>query len=356
MFTVVHRVPKEGEKTVCLIRLGAWGDMVWASAAIRKLKEDGYHVTLNCTDRGYPVLKHDPNIDRFVVLKDGELSYDELQLKFWPALSQAFTKTINLTGSIEGSIALTPNSHDPLTGENMYEWDHQRRHAHCNVNFMDATLAAAGYPECKGEKGQLFFTAKEEEWAKKFRAARPGFLIVWALGGSAAHKSYPYSEMIANAILTEYSDAHIVTVGDGWCKLLEFDAHPRVTSRSGEFGIRKSMILTKYADLVIGPDSSVANAASCFDTPKIVLLSSGSKENLTKYWTNTLSLSANVPCFPCHKIHYTLDCPLVQEIKAPVCMGKLAPEMVLDAIEKVYKTYKDKQLLGVPCGDSITTN
>jgi hypothetical protein len=56
MFTKVHRLPKEGEKTALLIRFGAWGDMVWASAVITKLHEDGYHITLNCVDRSYTVV------------------------------------------------------------------------------------------------------------------------------------------------------------------------------------------------------------------------------------------------------------------------------------------------------------
>jgi ADP-heptose:LPS heptosyltransferase len=139
----------------------------------------------------------------------------------------------------------------------------------------------------------------------------------------------------------------MVTVGDDLCRLLEFDEHPRVTRRSGEFGIRKSMVLTKYADLVIGPESSVINAASCFDTPKILLLSHASVENLSKYWKNTTNIFANVPCYPCHKLHYTLDCPLVEQIKAPVCMGKLPPERLLEAVERVYGEWKVKQLSGV---------
>ncbi len=347
MFTKVNSVPKPGEKTALLIRLGAWGDMVWASAVVTKLHEEGYHITLNCTERGYAVVRNDPRISRFIVLADGELSFDELTLKLWPAMEQAFSKVVNLTQSIEGGIAVTPGHLDPLTGEDMYEWSTERRHAQCNINYMDRTLEVAGYPEAKGMQGKLFFTEKEEAWGKKFRANHPGFLIVWSLGGSAAHKAYPYAQIVAEELVKLYPEIQIVTVGDNLCKLLEFDEHPRIHRRSGEFGIRKSMVLTKYADLVIGPDSSVVNAASCFDVAKIVLLSAGSVENLTKYWTNTVNLWANVPCFPCHKIHYKLDCPVVPEIQAPVCMGKLPPDRLLEAVEKIYGGWKSKQLLGV---------
>lgn len=347
MFTKIVSLPKEGDKTALLIRLGAWGDMVWASAVVREMKKEGYNVTLNCTDRGYTIVKNDPNIDRFVVVDDGELSFDELSQRFWPALSKGFNKVVNLTGSLEDSLLVTPNTADPLTGEVMYNWDHQRRHTRCNVNYMDRTMEIAGYPDCKGVNGQLFFTEKEENWAKAFKAKLPGFLIVWSLGGSAAHKAYPYAELVAQEILKTYEDVQVVTVGDNVCKLLEFGDHPRNLRKCGEFGIRKSLVLAKHADLVIGPESSVINAASCYDVPKILMLSHGSVENLSKYWTNTINLSANVPCYPCHKLHYTLDCPLVEQIKSPVCMGKLNPNRLLEAIEQVYGNWKAKQLLGV---------
>jgi len=347
MFTKIIHPPKEGQKTALLIRLGAWGDMIWASAVVRRMKQDGYNVTLHCADRGYTVLKHDPNIDRFVVVEDGELGQGDQLDRFWGLLGKSFDKVVNLTGSIETSLLVTPSTIDPLNGDSVYNWSRDRLHMRCNVNYMDRTMEVAGYPEDKGVNGSLFFTESEEAWAKAFKTKHPGFLIVWSLGGSAAHKAYPFAEIVANEILRLYSDVQIVTVGDELCKLLEFDEHPRVTRKAGEMGIRKSLVLTKYADLVIGPESSVINAASCFDVPKILLLSHSSVENLSKYWTNTINLSANVECYPCHKLHYTLDCPLVDKIKSPVCMGKLPPDRLLEAIETVYNGWKAKQPVGV---------
>ena len=51
---------------------------------------------------------------------------------------------------------------------------------------------------------------------------------------------------------------------------------------SGTWGIRKSLLWTKYADLVIGTETGILNGAGCFDTPKIVMLSHSTEENLSK--------------------------------------------------------------------------
>ncbi len=340
----IIRVPEPGQKRAILIRYGAWGDMIWASAVIDRIKKDGYHLVVNCTSRGYEVIKTDPNVDIFLIQEDGEIPNLMLD-QFWSQITKGYDKVVNLSESIEGTLLKVPNWPDPVTGEDQYKFSKQQLHFMCDINYMDATMKWAGYPDDKGKHGTLYFTDKEEKWAKKFKADHPGFLLVWALSGSAAHKAYPYAESVALEFLERHPDATIVTVGDALSKLLEWD-HPRTIRRCGEFGIRKSLVLTKYADCVVGPETSALNAASCFDTPKVLLLSHSSVENLSKYWENTINLFQPVECYPCHKIHYTLDCPIVPDIKAPVCMGKLPPIRVARAIEEVYKawTYGTRKL------------
>jgi ADP-heptose:LPS heptosyltransferase len=335
---------KPDQKSALLIRLGAWGDMIWASAVLAQLKKDGYHVTLNCVERGYQVVREDPNVDRFIIVNDGEFPNDGTLQIFWDALASKFDRTINLSESIEKTLLKTPGDIDPLSGEDRYNWSKERLHMLCNKNYMDQTMEWSGYKNITGAKGSLYFTQEEEAWGQKFRAKAPGFMVLWSLGGSAAHKAYPYAEYVALTLLEEFEDMHIVTVGDDWCKLLEM-RHPRALNMAGQFGIRKSLLLTKVADLVVGPESSVINAASCFDVPKVLLLSHSSVENLSKYWTKTDNLASDAACYPCHKIHYTLDCPLAQGM--PLCMQRLDPQRVYASIKKQYLDWKSKQILGV---------
>ena len=98
----------------------------------------------------------------------------------------------------------------------------------------------------------------------------------------------------------------------------------------------------------------VTNAAGCFDTPKITLLSHSSHENLCKYWKNDYCLEPDktlAPCYPCHCLHYSREsCPIgtVEDTetgkelgRAPICPIAILPVRVLARLEEVYqKHYK----------------
>lgn len=301
---------------------------------LRALKEDGYHVTVNVTRRGRDIIKYDPNIDKIVEYKDDSIADDKIP-EYWAELAKGFDKFINLSGSIEEGLLAREGTAD-------YSLRHTERHEKFNHNYYDRTLELGGYGHIKGQNGELYFSKEEEDEAKAFRGRMKGkFMILWALSGSSFHKVYPYAEYVARAFLDKHKDAMVMTVGDTLCELLEWQ-HPQTYKYSGKWGIRKSLIMAKYADMVIGPETGVLAAAGCFDTPKVIMLSHASKENLTKYWTNCMALSAPVGCQPCHQIHYTLEsCPLVDGIKSPVCMAEIKPAAVLYTMETVYDNWRE---------------
>ena len=102
------------------------------------------------------------------------------------------------------------------------------------------------------------------------------------------------------------------------------------------------MIMAKYADLVIGPETGVLNAASCWDTPKIIFLSHSSEENLTKYWKNTTAMMPpDCECYPCHQLHYSDCCPKGPKGVAAKCSETIDPELVYDKIIKIYDRWKN---------------
>ena len=88
------------------------------------------------------------------------------------------------------------------------------------------------------------------------------------------------------------------------------------------------------------------NAVAHYDVPKICLLSHSSPNNLTKNWKNTMTLSPDVPCHPCHQMHFSrASCPLSYvevskpEIRAkwPICMASgIKRETVVQAMTKYY--------------------
>lgn len=333
---------KKGRKEALVIRYGALGDALWVTPIVRRLKNEGYHVVLNCTEYSAQVYKENPYIDEYIIHHTStDVPYGELEA-YWEYISKDFDKVINLTKSIEGALV-------KCEGTEEYDWPHEKRHKECNINFQDRTMELAGYPHAKGELPELYFSDMEEHLVKNFiHAYKDNFVILWGLTGSGYHKTYPWWEYVATEIVRKYPEVRIITVGDESCKILEgpHSKHPSIVYKSGVLTLRQSYILTKYANLVIGPDTGLLNAASCYDTPKIVFMSTNSVENLTKYWKNTMSLSAeDCECHPCHRLIYSNSCPkgTIQGI-APKCMENLKPELVMNAVDRFYVLWRAKQV------------
>lgn len=330
----MHFPRKRKAKKECLvIRYGAIGDAIWATPILRQLKKEGYYIVYNCTPYSAQVLRNNPNIDEFLIQEKDAIPNENLG-PYWETISEGFDRVINLSQSIERTLLKTE-------GTKEFKWPHKKRHKECNVNYLDRTMEIAGYPGLKNQKPELYFTKIEEALAKSLRATtKDKFLILWALSGSSFHKIYPWAAYVCGEMNKNYNDICVITVGDYLCKIIEWQLGNTV-NRSGVWTVRQSMALTKYADLVIGPETGILNAASCYDTPKIVFLSHSSVENLSKYWTNCTSLfSDKCRCYPCHRLMYTNCCPQGDRKVASRCMEMLEPQIVYDVIMKYYKPWK----------------
>lgn len=339
MKIIERKVYQTGQLKACVVRYGAYGDALWCSPVFEKLKEDGYYVIFNCNNRCYDIQKRNPNIDSFWLQDDDETSNKDLG-PYWDELKTKVDRFINLSGSIEGNLLKTPDRPD-------YNDPKDVRHGYCNRNYQDETMTWAGYPQETGKLPTLYFSKDEEEWATKFKEKHPGFLVVYSLTGSSHHKTYPYADVAIQAMLAGLEDCTVVCVGEKGTKGI-IDPHPRLVDLCGETGIRKAMILTKIANLVISTETAIANAASCFETPKIVLLSHSTEENLTKYWKNCHAIVPPVACYPCHQLHYDKNsCPIEDQTQFPVCVALLHPTKILEKVEIVYEQWKQKQLIKI---------
>lgn len=324
-------------KEALVIRYGAFGDSIMSTPVVRQLKKEGYYVVYNCSPDGAPVLRENPNIDEFIIQEKNVIPNQDLDA-YWAEISKGFDRVINLTHTIEQDLL-------KVQGKEEFNWSHNKRRDKCNKNYLDYTMERAGYPELKGEPTELFFTEEEEELAQMFMEAhKDKFVVLWALSGSAIHKVYPWAEYVAGTIWQKHEkEVLIITIGDDLSRMIEW-ALPNTLPRCGIFTIRQSLLLTKYAHLVIGPETGVLNAAACYDTPKIVLLSHSSEENLTKYWKNVTALHPeNCHCHPCHKLIYTDTCPKGKFAGRPRCMENIRPEMVYKAFLRYFKEYKNEE-------------
>jgi ADP-heptose:LPS heptosyltransferase len=331
-------------KRVCIVRYGAFGDMIMITPLIRAWKNKGYHVTVNCTSYSKSMLNHNPFVDNIICQEREGIPNPQLG-EYWDLWKPEYDEFVNLSESIEGKLLAVEGRAEFYSPKSFRQWRGSGK------NYYDFTMELGG---CKGEipspRGELYFSPEEERWARDIRKQyKSKFLILYSLTGSSFHKIYGLFEPVMTDWLNAHPNSVMITCGDQMGRLLEFD-HPRLVKMAGAVDIRKIMCLTQHVDLVMGPETGILNAAGCFETPKIVMMSHSAPEDLTKHWLNTQALTPDpeiAKCFPCKQLHYSREsCPTAAvrndttlEIIAegPVCaMGAVSGEVVHAAITKVY--------------------
>lgn len=314
-------------KTCAIIRYGAMGDALQTSSIFPWLKGEGYHITVYLVPNGYEVLQHDPYVDRFIV-QDVDLIPNEQLGEFWKYIEKRYDKFINFSESVERTLLAMP-------GNTNHNWPHSMRHKHLNKNYLEFMHDIAEVPYIP--RSMFYRTPQEYEWALKEISAMQGPVILWCLGGSAHHKSWPHLDEAVDAVTK--AGVNVVLVGDEMCQVLEqgFENNPRVHRRCWKWTIRQSMSFAKECDLVIGSETGMLNSVAFEKVPKIVTLSHSSKENLTRDWLNCTSLEPkNTACFPCHRLHYGWDhCHpgyVNGQVVGALCQVNISVDQMLEAI------------------------
>ena len=320
------------EKTAIVCRFGAFGDLLQSSSVIAGLKAQGFHVSLMCSPPQHEVMLHDPNID-CLMLQDKNQVPNERLWEYWDYWAKNCTKFVNLSESVEGTLLA-------LRDRIQYRWPQSVRHERMNGNYLEFQHQLAEVPHLPAVR--FYPTQEERFWASEYRKRMARRVVVWALAGSAVHKAWPWADQIVQKLLSE-QDTEVVLVGGAQCTILEagWVDEPRVHRTSGKWSIRQVLAFLECADLVVGPETGVLNAASCLDVPKIVFLSHSSHENLCRDWVNTISLApraADVSCFPCHMLHMNADvwknCKQHVETGAALCQAMIGPDLCWQAVEE----------------------
>ena len=320
-----YRDPKP-EKTCAIVRYGAFGDQIMASSIMPGLKEQGYHITLFTGKNGYEIAKTDPNIDKIILQDDDQVPNEQLG-HFWTNLKKKYTKFINLCETVEATWLAMP-------GRMPQTWPHSVRAKYLDANYLEFAHDMAEVPFPIRQK--FYATPDEKVWAKKTRAEMNSeFVIMWSLSGSSVHKAWPHLDAIIARIMISYRNVKFVLVGDSMCQLLEcgWENESRVIRKSGVWSIRESLAFIEQADLIIGPETGVLNAAGMLPVPKIVTLSHSSVNNLTKHWINCTSLEPKTSCYPCHMMHYSFDnCRRDEVTGVAQCQADIGPDEMFNAI------------------------
>ena len=318
---IVRRDPAEGQKTVGVVRLGAYGDCIWSSSILPHLKAEGYHVTLYTEPRGEEVLRHDPNIDRIVV--QDHVPPHALHV-YWKKESQKFDRWINLTESVEKNMLA-------IREDLRFYWPAAARRAIFGGNYLEHVHMLAGVPPVFAQR--FYETPDEVAYAcstvATIREQWPGPIIVLAAAGSSPTKSWPHIEQFAQMAIDEGSS--VVILGD--TRDLKLRPGPRLLIPGTDWQMRQALAFAKRADAVIGQETGILNAVAMEPMRKVVLLTHSTPHNLTKHWINTVALSGAAPCYPCHQIHQNMDACTPGATGRALCQELIEPARVMRALK-----------------------
>lgn len=350
-----YKDPKP-EKTACVVRYGAFGDMIQTASVIHGLKKQGHHVTVFASPPGSDAILHDPNIDELVLFDKDQVPNADLG-NFWAYQRKKFDKWVNLSESVEGTLLA-------MKGRIQHEWPPALRHKMMNHNYIQFMHALAGVPHDPQIK--FYATQEEQDWAARQRHVMRKWdrVIMWSLAGSSVHKTWAGLDNIIGAVMTQFPKTAIILVGGPECTMLEagWEKEERVYRTCGKWTIRQSLAMLSQVDMVIGPETGVMNAAACMELPKLCFLSHSTHENLTRDWKNVTPLaSASTNCPgrgnndapACHMLHYGFDhCKRDEASGVSQCMADVTIQQVWNAVEReLTKMYaadlKDKPLVPV---------
>jgi ADP-heptose:LPS heptosyltransferase len=339
-----------GER-IMLWRYGAYGDLLYTLPIIDRLREQGHILYLHTGAKGKEIFEADTRFEGMTFYepdfhgKLAEVVSAEIQ-KVMDQDVEGFRPdlVVNLSNTLETVMI-------PQRGDENFGWSiAQRRDSMVGENFYSVPLMAAALDVARreGECGTVAFYEWEIEWAKRMRGDF-GFLVLMALGGSTAQKRFPQAASIARKIVEEIPDAYVFLVSDPATLALrrpEFRAigSRRIKIPDARTGVafRRALILARYADFVIGPETGLLVGAGMWGTPKTMLCTTSSVEQATAGQRNDFSLQANVACSPCLRaIYQPEDCyrPVRGDGRTP-CNDYFDEGEILERIELVSRNMR----------------
>lgn len=314
-------VQPEHDKICAVVKLGAHGDALFASSVFPGLKEQGFYTLLYCQDTTEEVLRHDPHIDRIIKFESRIPIGDLGELFRW--LEHKYKTVRILVECVEGTLLPSPQ-------KIQYHFPQEMRHKLMNHNYVEMHHMKAEVPYKPAQK--FYPNVDEKKWANAVRSELQPYVVVLVPNGSSVTKMWPYAGELAKYLLRR-PDVSLVMLGDE--RGCTFEEHPRLMKVGTNWTIRQAMTFCQLANVVVGQETGLLNSVAFnADVRKVVLMTHSSKENLTRDWPNTATMTGNVPCYPCHRLLYDWQfCPQDKWTKAAACQTAISVRDVLREIE-----------------------
>jgi len=315
-----------------------------------------YEVYLECSFKDYQLVHNDPRFAKVAMFaiencsEDPEERYKQYTER-WNKLREQIKPDleINLNGSLEVSCIAQSFQEE-------FEQPVGVRRVTLGLNgFYDAVFARAGIqvPNPLRTDG-LYFSDEEKAWAEAWNEkTKHNFRIVIPLSGSTDQKRFWDASKLALMIVEKYSDAVVYLAGDDRY-VSEIPQHERIRNMCGtNVSIKQAVLLCKYMDMVVGPETFLLVAAGMWGTPKIIMATASSVYQMAQYQANDYSIQSPIWCSPCHRaIYKKSDCESPIEAGNnwyPACTKRFSLDVIMERIQKVYELRAGNLQQGV-CG------
>lgn len=330
-----------------LIAYRAYGDWLYAAPILKYLFAE-YDVYLETNPKGYHLFHDDPRFKEITVFDFANIPQEDWGQAFsdrWKKRREEVKpdKELSLNGTLEVN-CIAENGHQG------WDWPLAARRAHYgDKNFYEETFKRAGihFPETLDTEG-LYFAPEQIEWANKWAEGNKGkFTVIIPVAGTTMHKTFHNYEQIIWAVLNTDLNAQIYVAGDT-ALAKKVIKHKRVFDMCSDVNIKQSILMTKHADFVIGPETSLLVAAGMWGTPKAMLATTSGVSQMVKYHRNDYSMQSPIYCSPCHRAVYKEDDCQTRvysekgEFLTPVCAKMFNLENLQGILFNVYNKWKSK--------------
>ncbi len=272
------------------------GDLLFTTPLPRLLSTAGHEVSVAAWPENEIVYQGNPYVKEIVQCPD--MSQESAFAAWFDEVNTRFDRIINLGFTVEKAfLHRTDGFFGPIPDLAA------RRRAAAGKNYYEATLEAAGIP-ASPVLPELYPTPAEIGHIKRIKTEKEkyGFkLVIWNFHGSTRNKTLSRGPTWLHEVMTKCLHSQHFVVGSQ-PTIPEALIGKRCLDFGGSWSLRTSMIMTSVADVVVGPESAIINAAGAFDCHKVVLYSHSSPENLGKHWHNHHPITPKCKCSPCYLI------------------------------------------------------
>ncbi len=328
----------------CVARYGGVGDNLIVSAVLPALKQKYGHVEVVTQTPQHVVFENNPFIDKLAVHQPGDVPGESAEAwKRWHDVrAKEYDLFVNLSHSVETLHAFLP-------AQTQASWPVEWRRKFAKGSYVETAALICGVDPKDCAPG--FFPTEEELVKAEETLSKIGRPVIgWVLSGTRIDKIYPASTLAVARLIRELGVSVILFGAPGRDFEMAVRIQDHVRRQNGSLDglhaacdekpenqnwpIRRVLTQLQHCDLAIGPDTGpMWGVASC-SVPKIMMVSHASVENITRGWTNTVTLHADperVPCWPCHRLHDTLDtCTPDETGKAAACISSISVEDIID--------------------------